>query len=361
MPAAQALDIIGIRIHAGAHGLACGRHRSSVPIRSGGPTRNEPRERSAACATRARRESSRASFDVMSVGKQMDPLELARLPRVMALTSGRADVVVGLVDGPVALDHPAFATGNILVLDGGTIRRDAGSISSQHGTCVAGILSARRESEAPGIAPDCTLVIRPVFTDVTPVGQLPSASPRELAEAIVACVNAGVRVINLSAALEGGSFSADRDLAEVMDFAARRGVLMVAAAGNHGAVAGSAIIGHRWTIPVVACDRVGRPLAQSNLGRSIGIGGLGGPGEDVVSLEPLGKSTAFSGTSVAAPFVTAAAALLWSLFPKATAAEVKCALLSPTLGRRRTVVPPLLDAWGAYEVMAADHANRAAS
>ena len=292
---------------------------------------------------------------------KMDPLELVRLSGLMALTSGRADVLVGLIDGPVALDHPALMSGNTRTLEGGATCRGVGSSSCQHGTFVAGILSARRGSEAPAIAPDCTLVVRPVFSDATREGLPPSASPRELAEAIVDCVQAGVNVINLSAALTGGSFGADRDLAEALDFTARRGVLMVAAAGNQGALAGTAIVSHSWVISVVACDRVGRPLAQSNLSRSIGVGGLGGPGDGVVSLAPSGEAAVFSGTSVAAPFVAAAAALLWSLFPEATVAEVKSALLAPTAGRRRMVAPPLLDAWGAYEVLAADRTRMAVS
>jgi subtilisin family serine protease len=58
------------------------------------------------------------------------------------------------------------------------------------------------------------------------------------------------------------------------------------------------------------------------------------------------------GTSVATPFVTGAIALLWSEFPAATAAEVKLAVTQSNGVRRTTVVPPLLDAWAAYQVMA---------
>jgi subtilisin family serine protease len=128
---------------------------------------------------------------------------------------------------------------------------------------------------------------------------------------------------------------------------------VIAAAGNQGAAAGSAITRHPWVIPVVAYTQSGRMLAQSNVGRATGMRGVGGPGEGVVSLAPEGGRDLASGTSVAAPFVTGAAALLWSLFPAATAAEIKNALLSSRAGRRRTVIPPLLDAWAAYEVLSA--------
>ena len=100
-------------------------------------------------------------------------------------------------------------------------------------------------------------------------------------------------------------------------------------------------------------------MAQSNLGRSIGSQGLGAPGEGVISLAPRREPAVSAGTSIAAPFVTGAAALLWSLFPGATAVEIRRALVAASTVRRTTVVPPLLDAWGAYEMLSGGGARRA--
>jgi subtilisin family serine protease len=290
----------------------------------------------------------------------MDPLELVGLPGLMALTQGRRDVVVGLVDGPVALDHPDLETGKIRTLPGipGACR-EPGSEACRHGTFVAGILAARRGVRAPAIAPGCTLLVRPVFSETGPARGLPSATPGQLAEAIVDCVDAGAWILNLSAALTEGSIEAQRELGEALEYTVRREVLVVVAAGNQGSLGGSVITRHPWTIPVVAYDQAGWPLAQSNLGRSMGSRGVGAPGEGVVSLAPQGKPVVSGGTSVAAPFVCGAAALLWSAFPSATAVEVRHALLSSLVGRRRTVTPPLLDAWRAYEVLSEGRARRA--
>jgi subtilisin family serine protease len=291
----------------------------------------------------------------------MEPLELVGMPGLMALTHGRADVVVGLVDGPVALDHPELMIGNVRTLsESSGACRGLGSEACRHGTFVAGILAARRGAHAPGIAPDCTLLVRPIFSETEPAGELPSASPGDLAEAIVDCVNAGARILNLSAALSEGSIGAQRELDEALGFTAQRGVLIVAAAGNQATVGGSIITHHPWTIPVVAYGRAGWPLAHSNLGRSMGSRGVGAPGEGVVSLAPEGEPVTGGGTSVAAPFVSGAAALLWSVFPDAAAVEIKHALLSSPLGgRRRTVTPPLLDAWRAYELLSEGQGRRA--
>ena len=117
----------------------------------------------------------------------MDPFGQVGLSGLMALTRGSPDVVVGLIDSPVSLDHPDLATGNVRPLIGDPEAcHDIGSASCRHGMFVAGILAARRGSEAPAIAPSCTLLARPVFSQATLVGELPSANPRELAEAIVA-------------------------------------------------------------------------------------------------------------------------------------------------------------------------------
>ena len=46
--------------------------------------------------------------------------DLVNLRQLMSLTSGRSEVVVGMVDGPVAADHPDLAQTNIQELPGKT-------------------------------------------------------------------------------------------------------------------------------------------------------------------------------------------------------------------------------------------------
>jgi len=196
------------------------------------------------------------------------------------------------------------------------------------------------------------LLVRPIFAETTAAGgDLPSATPEELAEALLDCVAAGARLVNASAALAGPSTKREPGLERALDEAARRGVIVVAAAGNQGALGSTAITRHPWVIPVVAYDLWARPLRRSNLGSSIGRRGLGAPGGRITSLGANGKPLTLSGTSAAAPFVTGAIALLWSEFPTAPAAELKAALSQAYAPRRATVVPPLLDAWAVYQLM----------
>jgi subtilisin family serine protease len=265
---------------------------------------------------------------------------------------GQPDIRVALIDGPVVLDHPELVGATIREipgkLKGACIR--AGTVACTHGTFVAGMLSARRGSAAPAICPGCTLLLRPIFAETANGdGQMPSATPEELAQAITDCVDAGARIINLSSALVQASAKGESRLEEALNYAAHRGVITVAAAGNQGTVGSSAITRHSWVIPVAACDLQGRPLSESNLGSSIGRRGLSAPGENITSLGTNGKPQTLGGTSAAAPFVTGAIALLWSEFPGASAARIKLALTQAARPWRRTVVPPLLDAWTAYQ------------
>jgi subtilisin family serine protease len=284
----------------------------------------------------------------------MDPRDLVNLTALMERTSGNPDLKIGLIDGPVVTEHPDLATEHVREIPGNNSSAcsQANSTACLHGTFVAGILSAKRGSVAPAICPNCTLLVRPIFAEtVAADGEMPNAMPEALAQAILDCIGAGARVLNISAAFSQPSLTRERPLEEALNRAARRGVIVIAAAGNEGVLGSTAITCHPWVIPVVGYDQQGRPMNHSNLGSSIGRRGLGAPGDRITSIGANGKPLTLGGTSAAAPFVTGTIALLWSEFPTATATEMKFAATHAHIPRRRTVVPPLLDAWAAYQVM----------
>ena len=109
----------------------------------------------------------------------MTTIDLIKLTELMSLTSGSPEIAIGLVDGPVALDHPDLGEANIREVPGrlrATCAR-ANSTACMHGTFVAGILCAKRGSPAPAICPNCTLLVRPIFADTTSErGQMPSVA-----------------------------------------------------------------------------------------------------------------------------------------------------------------------------------------
>jgi subtilisin family serine protease len=161
------------------------------------------------------------------------------------------------------------------------------------------------------------------------------------ANAINYAVASGARVINASWSVPVRS----QALRVAIRNAAGHGVLVVAAAGNEGMPSSRspefpASIGLPNVISVAATDKRDRLAGFSNYGRRID---LAAPGDSIYSTVPTwlraSGYTFFSGTSMAAPFVSGAAALYLARYPGSTKAQVRSALLRtvhrlPSLKRR---------------------------
>ena len=281
-------------------------------------------------------------------------LDIVGLASLMQLTRGIAEVGVGLVDGPVASRQPDLAGANLRFLGPlpGTCT-SPGSKACEHATFLAGVLVGRRGSVAPALCPGCTLMVRPVFREDADSGAVPQSTPAEIGRAVVDCVDAGARVINISAAAARPTVRAEQELRHSLDWATARGAVLVAAAGNQGELGSSELTRHPGVIAVVAYDRAGRPLGDSNFASSIARRGVGAPGEAIVSLGASGAPISRGGTSVAAALVSGTIALLWSLVPDAQASIVRRAVAGSA--NRRTVVAPILDVQASYERLVDGH------
>jgi subtilisin family serine protease len=292
----------------------------------------------------------------------MDSLDLTRLQSLMNLSSGHPDISIGIVDGPIYLDHPAFQTSKIKTVRDSQfdVCKNASSIACSHGTFIAGILCAKRGLPAPAICPDCNIIFNPIFKegmDNTNEKEmiLPSATPEDLANAIIETVDAGARIINLSLGLSASSLTRYDTLQQAYDYSLHKGVIIVVAAGNQGNIGNISLINHKWLIPVAACDEYGRFDPNSNFGPSIGNRGVMAPGVNIRSTYPDEKYTNMSGTSFAVPFVTGSIALLWSIFPNATpAAIIQSITRATSFFNRRSIIPPLLNveaAWSKLKIL----------
>ena len=195
-----------------------------------------------------------------------------------------------------------------------------------HGTHVAGIIGAQGNNSVgiTGVNWEAQ-VMGLKFLDGNGEGNTADA-----ANAIDFAVDHGARVINAS--WGGPSFS--HALYSAIRRASEHGVLVVAAAGNDGVNADSspdypAAFDLPNVISVAATDRSDRLVDFSNYGaKSVD---LAAPGDDVYSTVPSVSDpsgyAAFSGTSMAAPFVAGAAALYLSKYPQATVDQLRAALL----------------------------------
>ena len=289
----------------------------------------------------------------------MDPLIQTRLHSLMKLSSGNPDITIGVIDGPVDFSHAAFNGSKIRTVKDSQIGacKNANDIACTHGTFIAGILCARRGLAAPAICPDCEILLNTIFREGAKNASSndiisPSATPEELSNAIIETIDAGAKIINLSLGLSSSSLTSYDNLQEAYDYALQKGVIIVVAAGNQGNIGNISLINHQWLLPVAACDENGRLNSMSNFGPSIGNRGIIAPGVNIRSTYPGGQYTNMSGTSFAAPFVTGAIALLWSIFTNATASMIKYAITTGASNlRRRSIIPPLLNAEETYKLL----------
>ncbi len=186
-----------------------------------------------------------------------------------------------------------------------------------HGTHVAGTIAAlHNKIGVVGIHPGVGLSLHvvKVFADH---GLWTFAS--ELVAALEACQDAGAHVVSMSlggaqkTTLERGAFA----------HAYASGALLVAAAGNDGSTACSYPACYEPVISVAAVDRSKRHAVFSQRNTRVE---LSAPGVGVWSTVVGGDIQPYSGTSMAVPHVSGAAALLWSLHAECDNAAIRQAL-----------------------------------
>jgi hypothetical protein len=133
------------------------------------PTGSRLTRRPEAGITTMSRLGATAASQVVRPSRLRARLDLVGLTPLMEVTKGRSEVAIGLIDGPVATNHPDLAPR--AVQDIGPSRAvpcsHVNSVACAHGTYVPGILIGARGSEAPAICPDCVLLVRPIFLEAT--------------------------------------------------------------------------------------------------------------------------------------------------------------------------------------------------
>jgi hypothetical protein len=275
-------------------------------------------------------------------------LDAIGAPAAWAAGADGNGVIVAVLDTGVDAQHPDLQ-GQMLpgwryVADGSELgyavapyRRPGGQNDIYgHGTHVAGIIAANRDgSGLTGVAPGSTILPIRVFEPLDDDFDFALESDEMFAAALGHAAAAGARVINISLGMSVYDPAAAIGSTTCATIAALReqGVLTVVAAGNSGddgnPAATPAIC--PAAVTVSALDETLLRSYWSSYDSSVDIAA---PGDRIVSTMPrtgrAGYAFGFaemSGTSMAAPIVAGALALVMSAHPSWTADQVEAALL----------------------------------
>lgn len=229
------------------------------------------------------------------------------------------NVIVGVIDGFVDRTHPQLAN-QIAYNQQFNIETNDPNLN-RHGTHVSGIIAADPDKGlAVGIAPRAKIA----------AGQFMSNSGAgSIGTAVIAMnevAKRGARILNLS----WGGAPCLQNLKYSLEDLSQKGILIVTAAGNEGrnsdqfpTYPADFMIPGQINVASTGLD----DLLSYFSNRGTRTVQLAAPGQAIISTIPGNHVEAMDGTSMSAPLVSGAAALLMSAFPSATSQQIKNSLL----------------------------------
>ena len=239
-------------------------------------------------------------------------------------TNDGTGVIVAVIDTGVRATHEdlegVVLPGTDFISPGG----DGTIADHYHGSHVAGIIAARPDNGrgVAGAAPGVRIL------PVRVLNSSGTGSTADVAAGIIWAVDNGAGVINLSL----GSSADSATIRLAVDYAEDNDVLVVAAAGNSGH------LGNPVTYPAAIDEVLAVSATASNDTKTYFSQygpwiDLAAPGNGIQSLHGTADNlyASSSGTSMASPYVAAAAALVRAEYPDLTAAEVRALLESTAI------------------------------
>ena len=302
-------------------------------------------------------------------------LRQTHVPAAWDITMGDPAVVVAVIDTGIDMNQPEFANaiwtnpyeiagngidddndGYIDNVHGWNFVNDSPDTqpmkvmhqldeSYSHGAAVASIIAARANDRygMAGVAPNVQIL------PITVLDGDGFGANNNLASAIRYATAKNVRIMNISVT----GFEDNDEVRFALYEAQQRGIVIVAAVGNSGAVEGQNLdevsvypacngkdTKTSTFIRVTGTDSIDQHAPHANFGAS--CTDIAAPGHELIGAHPLDLPSGseetetythvagLTGTSVASPMVAGTAALIASANPKLTGAEIRQVLLTTT-------------------------------
>ena len=255
--------------------------------------------------------------DINGNGRFDDWPSTVEIDGVTGDLNDRDDDGNGVVDDVIGYDFVDQAVRNL----GDDRDRDPIPFDEQgHGTSVAGVIAASTNNRIgiAGLAYDARLRALRAF-DATG-----NAEEDDIASALIYAALTGVDVVNMSFG-DGVDSPMFRD---AVSFAASMNVILVASSGNTGTISRQYPAGYDDVITVGSTNADDRRSPFSSTGSLVA---LTAPGEGIITTAVDSRYRRVNGTSFAAPYVAAAAAMMRERYPTITAAEIRSSLQASSL------------------------------
>ncbi|NLN61447.1 MAG: S8 family serine peptidase [Myxococcales bacterium] len=240
----------------------------------------------------------------------------ANVAGAWGVETGKKTTVIAIIDTGVDVNHPDL---KMKMVPGYNFVHENTNVTDNdgHGTHCAGVAAALANNGVgvAGVCSNCAIM---------PIKALDNGSglASDVARGIIWATDNGAKVISMSL---GGYFPSFTQQ-QAIEYAASKGVILIAAAGNDNIDMPHYPAYYDNVISVGAINSSNRRASFSNYGNWVDVAA---PGETIYSTMPKGGYANMNGTSMATPFVAGLAGLLVSrMGTSATPKNVRAAIVN---------------------------------
>ena len=265
-------------------------------------------------------------------------LKTINAPKAWDITKGSPKLTIAIIDNGFSLNHPELKSKVVMPYNVWLHSKEIFPQSIDHGTHVAGTALAIADNGEGlcGVAPKCA------FMPVQVANKQGIMTTTSILDGVLYALYQGADIINVSLGmtfsgslpeneqrnLQNNYFKEEERLwNKIMEISEKHKTIIVVAAGNENMLAGvNPMSRPKNFIVVSAVDKSNREYHKTGFSNYGDFSTISAPGTDIYSTIGNNEYQYMDGTSMAAPIVTGAIALMKSLNKNLTAEQIVCIL-----------------------------------